>query len=154
MVRRMAHDSGMNLSRHLHSGTDGQRMLRAALLGNAAFSALSAACLLLLPDDIIALAGFPLLDVRAILGYILLLDAVWLVSIVLKRDIKLGQARIVVAMDVAWTVLSIPIAMFSPLTYGGRWLVAAVAAAVSSFAFLQWRGIQIVRGNSIAPKHA
>ena len=150
----MAHDLGMNLSRHLHSGTQGQRLLRAALLGNAAFSALSAACLLLLPDDIIALAGFPLLHVRAVLAYILLPYAIWLVSIVLTRDIKLGLARIAVGMDIAWTALSIPIAMFSPLTFGGRWLVAAVAAAVCSFAFLQWHGIQIVRGNSIEPNHA
>jgi hypothetical protein len=144
---------GMNLSRHLGYGKDAQTLLRFAMLCNATFSTLSGAGLLLLPNHVIAIAGLPLLHIRSLLGCGLLGYAAWLGSIAFRPNIKLADAHIVVVMDVAWTVVSIPVAILSSLTSEGRWLVATVAAAVLLFAVLQRRGIQIVRGNSVETKH-
>ena len=127
--------------------------LQAPLRANTAFSVLSAVVLLLFPSQFVALAGLPAAFRPVILGCCLLAYGVWLLQNALQREIKLSNARIAVALDVTWVVLSVPVALLSPLTNGGRWLVATVAAAVSGFALLQWRGIRIVRDNPIEANH-
>jgi hypothetical protein len=122
-----------------------EKPLRAALVGNAAFSGLFAVMLLLFPSEFASLAGISSFR-PSTLAVSLLAYGAWLLSNGLRRELKIRDARIAIALDVAWVVLSIPVALLFPLTNGGRALVVAVGGGVSLFAWLQWRGIRLIRG--------
>lgn len=138
--RRLLHDSSMESARHEKSVVHQQTGLRGALFGNAVFSALFAIMLLLFPGQVVTFAGLPSTFRPALLAWSLMAYGAWLLFSALRREMKLSDVRIAVVLDVAWVVLSIPLALLFPLTNGGRWLLFAVGAAVSLFAFLQWRG--------------
>jgi hypothetical protein len=79
--------------------------------------------------------------------------AAWLLPNGLARELKVSNARMALAMDLAWVVGSIPVVLFAPLTIGGRCLIAMAGVVVSLIAFLQWRGIRILRARlSDAPR--
>jgi hypothetical protein len=146
---RLLHDSGMDSIRHRV-----QRSLRAALLANAAFSGLSAVALLLFSSEVTTFAGLSAAFHPTILACSLLLFGSWLLTTALRREVRLSDARIAVALDAAWVAVSIPIILFCRLTNGGRLLLIAVGTVVSLFAFLQWRGIRIIRASAIEASHA
>jgi hypothetical protein len=131
-----------------------QKPLRAALVGNSAFSGLFGLALLLFPDEFLSFAGLSSTFRPTILAVSLLVYAAWLLSNALRREVKIGDARIAVVLDVAWVGLTIPFALFFPLTNEGRGLVVAVGGVVSLFAWLQWRGIRIIRRNAMQASHA
>ena len=148
---RLVHDSGMDSARQSVSGS--QKSLRKALVGNAVFSGLFALALLLFPDEFLTFAGLSSAFRPTILAISLLMYGAWLFTNALRREVKIGDARIAVALDLAWVVMSIPVVLFLPLTNGGRELVVVVGAVVSVFALLQWRGIRIILKN-IQASHA
>jgi hypothetical protein len=121
-----------------------EKPLRAALVGNATFSGLFAVMLLLFPSEFASLAGLSSFR-PAILAVSLLAYGAWLLSNGLRGELKISYARVAIVLDVAWVVLSVPVALLSPLTNGGRALVVAVGGVVSLFAWLQWRGIRLIR---------
>jgi len=148
---RLVHHSGMDSARQSVAGS--QKSLRAALVANAAFSGLFGLTLLLFPGEFLSFAGLSSAFRPAILAGSLLVYGGWLLANALRREVKISETRVAVALDVAWVVLSVPAAFSSPLTNRGRGLVLAVAAAVSVFALLQWRGILIIRRNAIQASH-
>ena len=58
------------------------------------------------------------------------------------------DARMAIAMDLAWVVLSIPVVVFAPLASPGTGAVTVVAGVVLSFAVAQWIGVRRITGAS------
>lgn len=120
------------------------RLLRRALLGNATFSALSAAICLGLKDPVAAWIGLAAPEVFS-LGVDLGLFAAGLTFLATRRDLTKTRYQIatfgVIALDVLW-VLGSAVMLFAPtpLTTAGRLTVVVVAVAVADFAVFQALG--------------
>lgn len=119
-------------------------LLRTALRGNAAFSALSGAVLIAAAGPLAALMGIAVSAILPPIGVILALYAGGLWWSARRPQVSRTEARIAVAMDVAWVVLSAALLLLAPLllTPAGRWIVAAVAVCVAAFAVLQALGLR------------
>lgn len=117
-------------------------MLRAALLGNAGFSLLSATIILFWQDGVIGWLGIPRDFGISFLGFGLIVFALWLLLIATQTPIKLPAARIAVVMDLTWVAASIPVIVLAPLTSRGRLVVALIGFVVLCFALSQWAGIR------------
>jgi hypothetical protein len=125
--------------------TDSQKLLRNSLIGNALFSMLSALAILASTGwlaDFLGLRDRIGLTVLAIslAGYavILLINA-------RRPKIKISDAWMAVILDAIWVMGSYALIFVVPFTFGGKWLIAAVAEIVFVFAVLQSFGIRRVR---------
>lgn len=120
---------------------DRQGLLRYALVGNASFSAITGLLIIIAHDWIAQLLGIPGNASLVALGIGLLVFAGALLLNARRPELKLAEARAVVAMDLAWVVGSYVILFVAPFSGPGKWVVAMVADVVLVFAVLQWVGI-------------
>jgi len=120
-------------------------LLRRALLGNAAFSALTGLTLLAAAGPLEAVLGVPEVALRVV-GLLLLPFAAGLLRLATRERVDRGQAWLAVAMDLAWVAGSAVLLLGElwPLNTAGTWTVIGVADVVLTFALLQtlglWRG--------------
>lgn len=126
-----------------------QRPLRLALLGNALFSAVSAAECLLFRDAVAQWTGLSAAQVQA-LGFDLALFAGFLAFVLTRPDLgtrTMGRVvQTIIALDVLWVVGSVALLLVdNPLTTAGQWTVALVALVVADFAYFQWHGLRKLR---------
>ena len=119
-----------------------QTLLRMALLGNVGFSIVSAAVAVFWREVVMRWLSISKDFGISFLGVGLMLFAIWLLINGVRTNIKLQDARIAAAIDIAWVALSVPVVVFSPLSSQGKWVVTVVAAIVLFFAVTQWIGIQ------------
>jgi hypothetical protein len=126
----------------------GARLLRMALLGNAGFSVFSATIIFVRQRGLMQRLGIPKDFGILFLGIGLMIFAVWLLINASRAQIKVLEARMAVAMDLAWVALTIPVVVSAPLTSQGQWVVTIVAAVVLSFTVTQWIGIRRISGDS------
>ncbi len=135
-----------------HQAND--RPLRAALLGNAGFSALSAlACLLAsgtiakaLSAPSATLLGLVAADIVFELG-ILLLAFAGLVALIATRPLlSRGWVAAIIAADALWVIDSVALLAVFPesLTTAGFWIVLDVAVVVALFAAAQAVGLALL----------
>ena len=119
-------------------------LLRASLRGNAVFSAVSGIVLIAGAAPLGTLLGVGAPAVLTTVGVILVVYAGGLWWNARRPEVNRAEARIAVALDVAWVVLSAALLIFAPslLTPAGRWIVAAVAVCVAGFAILQSFGLR------------
>jgi hypothetical protein len=122
--------------------TANQTLLRMALLGNVGFSIVSAAVAMFWKEVVMHWLDISKDFGILFLGVGLMIFAIWLLINGVRTNIKLQDARIAVAIDLAWVALSVPVVVFAPLSSQGKWVVTVVAAIVLSFAVTQWMGIQ------------
>jgi hypothetical protein len=125
-----------------------EQLLRRALFCNAGFSVLSAMIIFFWHDRLIQWLGIPKGFEILYLGIGLMIFAVWLVLNGARVPIKMLDARMAIAMDLAWVVLSIPVVVFAPLASQGKGAVTVVAGVVLSFAVTQWIGVRRITGAS------
>ena len=119
-----------------------QRLLRKALLANAAFSLLSAVMIVGWHHQLVRLLGIPRRFNPMSLALALALFAIWLLVCAVRKQIKLLDARLAVGMDLAWVIASFPVVAFAGLTGPGKLIVGIVATIVLCFAVSQWIGIR------------
>ena len=120
------------------------KLLRNALLANAAFSGLSGITLLVFSGALGGLIGVPS-NALAVTGAVLLVFALGLVRNGRRAQVNLAEARLAVVSDWAWVVGSAVLIALVPLTAPGRALVVGVAAVVAAFALAQAVGIRRAR---------
>jgi hypothetical protein len=125
-----------------------QQLLRRALFCNAGFSVFSAMIIVFWHNKLMQWLGIPKGFEILYLGIGLMIFAVWLVLNGARVPIKMLDARMAIAMDLAWVVLSIPVVVFAPLASPGKGAVTVVAGVVLSFAVTQWIGVRRIRGAS------
>jgi hypothetical protein len=125
-----------------------QQLLRWALFCNAGFSVFSAMIIVFWHNRLVQWLGIPKGFDILYLGIGLMIFAVWLVLNGARVPIKMLDARMAIAMDLAWVVLSIPVVVFAPLASQGKGAVTVVAGVVLSFAVTQWIGVRRIRGAS------
>jgi len=113
-----------------------------ALLGNVGFSIVSAGVAAFWKEVVMRWLSISKDFGILFLGVGLMIFAVWLLINGVRTNIKLQDARIAVAIDLAWVAISVPVVVFAPLSSQGKWVVTVVAAVVLSFAVTQWIGIQ------------
>lgn len=126
-----------------------QRMLRNALLANAAFSALSALLCLAASRPIAAWIGLSAGAVLSV-GIELAVFAALLAALGTRPDLGRGWIQatvaVVIALDVLWVIGSaLALLAPEPLTMAGRWSVGLIALAVADLAFFQalgWRRLR------------
>ena len=117
-------------------------LLRAALLGNAAFSTLSAAAMLLASDSLAAATGIPAAALFST-GIALLIFAADLVLVARGKEAHRLFVWAFIGADGLWVAGSIAaLALATVLTPIGQGAVAAVAAVVAVFGWLQYRGLR------------
>lgn len=124
--------------------TDPQSLLRFALRANAIFSAGSGIALLAASGTLGAVLGVEPSWILLAIGASLVVFAVGLFRNSLLDRVPLGEAKVAVALDVAWVAGSAVLLAASILTPWGDAVVAAVGAVVSLFAVLQLLGVQRV----------
>jgi hypothetical protein len=119
------------------------RLLRRALLGNAAFSGACAVPLLFTPDAVASWLGLPESLLLPGLGLGLLAFAGALVVLAIRPRPTRSWVLAVIAADAAWVVGTV-ILLLSPwagsLSGPGIWTVILVAAVVSAWGLLQAAG--------------
>ncbi len=122
---------------------DRDSILRAALLGNAGFSALTAILSLALGPDLESRLGLGSVAHLRSLGVQLALFAAWLAWMALRRAVPRWQAWVVVGLDGLWVIGSASLLLAPPadLAVSGRWAVAGVALMVAGFAVAQTVGL-------------
>ena len=121
-----------------------QRLLRTALQGNALFSVISGALILVMNRTLVEFLGLPSgasLTPRGIgpLGY-----AGWLLWNARREKIKIVDAWVAVALDMVWVAGSYALLFAVRFSSGGKWVVALVAELVFLFALMQWFGLRRV----------
>jgi hypothetical protein len=122
-----------------------QGLLKKALTGNAVFSMISGAVILLANRWLVRFLGLPDKVSLAILGVSLLVYAAILWLNARRSKIKITDAWVAVAMDAVWVVGSYTVIFLVPFSIAGKWVIALVAEVVLAFAILQWLGIRRVR---------
>jgi hypothetical protein len=121
-----------------------QGLLKKALTGNALFSVISGAAILLANRWLVKFLGLPDQVSLALLGISLLVYAILLWLNARKAKIKITGAWVAIVMDVVWVVASYALIVVVPFSVGGKWVVALVAELVLAFAVLQWMGVRRV----------
>jgi hypothetical protein len=119
-----------------------QGLLKKALTGNALFSVISGAAILLANRWLVKFLGLPDQVSLALLGISLLVYAILLWLNARKANIKITGAWVAIVMDVVWVVASYALIVVVPFSVGGKWVVALVAELVLAFAVLQWMGVR------------
>lgn len=118
------------------------RLLRASLRGNAAFSTLCAGVALAYATPLAQTLGIPSPALLTALGVQLLAFAALLLVLASRPAIPLRWAWAVVAADVLWVLGTIPLVLGETLTRSGIWSALGIADVVAIFAFLQALGIR------------
>jgi len=123
-----------------------QGLLKKALTGNALFSVISGAAILLANRWLVKFLGLPDQVSLALLGISLLVYAILLWLNARKAKIRITGAWVAIVMDVVWVVASYALIVVVPFPFsvGGKWVVALVAELVLAFAVLQWMGVRRV----------
>jgi len=122
-----------------------QNLLRRALTGNAVFSILSGAAILLAGRSLVKFLGLPDKVSLAIVGISLIMYSVILLLFARKPKIKVSNAWIAVMLDGLWVAGSCVLLLVVSFSVAGKWTVALVAELVLAFAVLQWLGIRQTR---------
>ena len=127
-------------------------LLRRALLGNAAFSAICGLLIVMFDQQIVALMT-NLQHHLWPLGVMLIGFAVSLVWYSTRPTISPAWVNSVIAADLAWvagTVLLL-VGWHGMLTGAGLWILGLVGALVFVFAELQWLGLRRLRRSTQNP---
>ncbi len=121
--------------------------LRRVLLGNVAFSLISATACLLGASALAAFMGIPHPAILMALGAGLLLFALGLYLTASQRPLDRRKVTAIFAADVVWVVASVAILALElfGLTTEGRWLVLIIADVVLVFAVLEFFGLRRLR---------
>lgn len=122
-----------------------QDLLKKALAGNAVFSTASGVVILLANRWLVRFLGLPDKVSLAVLGISLIVFAVLLWLNARRPKVRIPDAWLAVAMDVAWVMGSFVLILLVPFSVGGKWVIALVAEPVLVFALLQWFGIRKIR---------
>ena len=125
--------------------SDQQKLLRRALQGNALFSLISGALILVMNRTLVEFLGLPSSASLTPLAIGLLGYAGWLLWNARREEIKIVDAWIAVALDMVWVVGSYALLFAVRFSSGGKWVVALVAELVFLFAVMQWLGLRRVR---------
>lgn len=114
-----------------------------SLGANAVFSGGSGLLMSLTPGTVVGWLGVDAVVTVRIIGLMLLGFALFLSIIVMQRQIKALNARLIVAGDLAWVYVSLALVAMGGgrFTAEGRALILAVAAVVLTFALAQIRGL-------------
>ncbi len=122
---------------------DSSRLLRAALLANAAFSTLCGILLLAAATPLSPALGIPVLALR-LTGAALLPFAFGLAHSARRPIVDPVEAWIAVVLDLSWVLGSAALVLgeFLPLTQAGVWAVLGVAEVVLAWAVLQAWGLR------------
>jgi hypothetical protein len=123
---------------------DSQKLLRNSLIGNALFSILSALIILGSTGWLAEFLGLRDHIVLTILAISLTAYAMILLINARRPKIKISDAWMAVILDAVWVIGSYALIFVVPFTFGGKWLIAAVAEIVFVFAILQSFGIRRV----------
>jgi hypothetical protein len=126
------------------SGPRADTVLRRALRGNALFSTLSGVLLIFDSNPIDALLGLGSPTSLTILGGLIVVGAAMVGWIALQPTIDRGSARVIVALDVAWVVVSVVLLLTGllHLTMAGDWIIGALAVVVADFALFESYGLK------------
>ena len=124
---------------------ESQGLLKRALIGNAMFSGLSGAAILLANRWLVKLLGLPDKVSLAILGVSLIVYATVLWFNARRPKIRITDAWVAVVMDAVWVLGSYTMILVIPFSLAGKWVVALVAELVLAFAVWQWLGIRRIR---------
>ena len=124
---------------------ESQGLLRRALIGNAMFSGVSGAAILLVNRWLVKFLGLPDKVSLAILGVCLIVYAAVLWFNARRPTIKIIDAWVAVVMDAVWVLGSYTLILVVPFSLAGKWVVALVAELVLAFAVWQWLGIRRIR---------
>jgi len=124
------------------SPTDCQKLLRNSLIGNALFSMLSALVILASTGWLAQFLGLRDHIVLTVLAISLAGYAVILLINARRPKIKISDAWMAVILDAVWVIGSYALIFVVPFTFGGKWLIVAVAEIVFVFAVLQTFGIR------------
>jgi hypothetical protein len=110
------------------------------LRGNAIFSGVSGAAIVLGSGPLAALFGLDTPTAFIVLGVGVLVFAVWLYGATTREPISRSLVLLVAALDVGWIVISAVglLAGWFPVTTEGKWLILFAADAVSLFAALEF----------------
>jgi len=127
------------------SAQEPQSLLKNALTGNAVFSVVSGAAILLANRWLVGFLGLPDKVSLTILGVSLVVYAVLLWLNARRPKIKVTDAWVAVIMDAVWVVGSYVLIVVIPFSAGGKWAIALVAELVMAFAILQWLGIRRIQ---------
>ena len=128
------------------------RLLRRALLGNAAFSALCGALIVVFDQRIVALMTN--LEHRLWpLGVMLIGFAAFLVWLSTRPAVSATWVNAVIVADLAWVAGTIVLLVgwHGMLTGAGVWILGLVGALVFVFAELQWLGLRRLRRSTQNP---
>jgi hypothetical protein len=115
-------------------------LLRHAVVVDGVVSGLCGALAILAAHPLAGVLGIPAPAVLVALGAGLLAYALALVLGARHAGALPAVARAAVALNAAWVLGSVALIEAGLLTTAGNWLVAAVAAAVLTFAAAQLRG--------------
>jgi len=124
---------------------ESQGLLKRALIGNAMFSGLSGAAILLANRWLVKFLGLPDKVSLAILGVSLIVYATVLWFNARRPKIRITDAWVAVVMDAVWVLGSYTMILVIPFSLAGKWVVALVAELVLAFAVWQWLGIRRIR---------
>ena len=124
------------------SPTDCQKLLRNSLIGNALFSMLSALAILASTGWLAQFLGLRDQIFLTVLAISLAGYAVILLINARRPKIKISDAWMAVTLDAVWVIGSYALIFVVPFTFGGKWLIVAVAEIVFAFAVLQTFGIR------------
>ncbi|MEO1447902.1 MAG: hypothetical protein AAFV07_00145 [Bacteroidota bacterium] len=113
---------------------------------NAAFSALSGLTLLLANAPLQKLMGISQADILPGLGLNLLVFAAFVAWVSYRKAHQRGWVMSITLMDLAWVLGSALLLIFRPfdLSTWGYILIFIVADLVGTFAWMQYRGMQIM----------
>jgi hypothetical protein len=125
--------------------SDTQKLLRAALRGNALFSIMSSGVIFGMNRTFVQFLGLPGDTDLTSLAIGLLVFAGWLLWNARRQKIRLVDAWIGVALDMVWVVGSYVLLFAVEFTTGGKWAVGLVAELVFLFGVLQWLGLRRIR---------
>ena len=124
---------------------DSQGLLKRALIGNAMFSGVSGAAILLANRRLVKFLGLPDKVSLGILGVSLIVYAAVLWFNARRPKIRITDAWVAVVMDAVWVLGSYTLILVVPFSLAGEWVVAPVAELVLAFAVWQWLGIRRIR---------
>ena len=122
-------------------------LLRRGLIGNAIFSAISGAVMIVGSGQVSDFTGLTPGWVPAAIGAGVLLWALDVGWIARRDEIKPSQAWFVIGGDLLWVVTSFAIILAGvpELTAAGKWTVGILAEIVGVFAVVQYLGLRRLR---------
>jgi hypothetical protein len=122
-------------------------LLRRVLRANGVFSTVSGVLFIADAGLIATFLGLASATPIVALGVGLLAFAAALFWDAAQRSISQRDARIVIALDVAWVIGSIAVVVLDPfaLTTAGKWAIAIVADIVTVFAVVEYVGLRRAR---------